>query len=335
MLRTLTFTAAMGLALALLPLAPAAASTTWVVDDDGAATTTDCSATAPTHRRISTAIAAAAAGDAVKVCPGTYVEDVILDKTVRLTGPFAGVDARTRSGQGEAVITGVAGNGSPTVQITGRKAALDGITVRGSAEAPAVRTSSATSGYDIVNARIAGGSSNVELASDGELRSNVLTSVLEGGAHGVVSTNSTRSQVSDNRLHSHTVASVALIGIPTDPVRSAVMVNNRSTDPGLLIARYVSGLRADGNVAAPPAATRANVELTGVRLGFLNGNRLTRGTRGIVTGTRPATRPQAFVCVATRRPPPASRASWWPQLLPIRWWTATPPAPPSAASSSG
>ncbi len=134
MLRTLTFTAAMGLALALLPLAPAAASTTWVVDDDGAATTTDCSATAPTHRRISTAIAAAAAGDAVKVCPGTYVEDVILDKTVRLTGPFASVDARTRSGQGEAVITGVAGNGSPTVQITGRKAALDGITVRGSAE---------------------------------------------------------------------------------------------------------------------------------------------------------------------------------------------------------
>ncbi len=75
---------------------------------------------------------------------------------------------------------------------------------------------------------------------------------------------------------------MALIGTPTDPVRSAVMVNNRSTDPGLLIARYVSGLRADGNVAAPPAASQANVELTGVRLGFLNGNRLTRGTRGIV-----------------------------------------------------
>lgn len=46
-----------------------------------------------TYSTIGAAVAAANAGDTVTVCPGTYLEDVVVDKAITLTGQNATIDA--------------------------------------------------------------------------------------------------------------------------------------------------------------------------------------------------------------------------------------------------
>jgi hypothetical protein len=67
-------------ALALASLASpvsAAGKTRWV-DDDGKTGTTSCSGTRTAYKKIQSAVTASAAGDTVKVCPGTYVGSVTI-----------------------------------------------------------------------------------------------------------------------------------------------------------------------------------------------------------------------------------------------------------------
>jgi nitrous oxidase accessory protein NosD len=72
------------LAIVLLATGDADAATR-VVDDDGA----DCSDA--TYTTITAAVAAAGKGDRIRVCPGTYAEQIVLDKPVTLVGkPGAG-----------------------------------------------------------------------------------------------------------------------------------------------------------------------------------------------------------------------------------------------------
>src|SRR5438270_68060 len=75
----------------------AGAASTLVVDDDGMATVANCDATTPAYVTITAAIAAANPGDTIKVCPGLYNEQVMVNKdNLTLLGAQAGVDARTR-----------------------------------------------------------------------------------------------------------------------------------------------------------------------------------------------------------------------------------------------
>ncbi|MEO6390724.1 MAG: hypothetical protein ABIP75_02660, partial [Pyrinomonadaceae bacterium] len=67
-----------------------------VVDDDGMATPTDCDAVDPALNTIQGAINASSGGDVIKVCPGTYSENLTLGKTLTILGAKAGVDARGR-----------------------------------------------------------------------------------------------------------------------------------------------------------------------------------------------------------------------------------------------
>ena len=108
-------------ALTISGIATATAATLTV----GNASSLPCTGTFPT---IQSAVIAASAGDTISVCPGTYNESVSIDKTLTLLGAQNGVDARTRSGANESIITMAC---SP-VQILADNVVLDGFTVEGS-----------------------------------------------------------------------------------------------------------------------------------------------------------------------------------------------------------
>ena len=105
-------------------LAPAlAAAATWVVDVDGQASITSCSDAAAAPTQIGPTIGAAASGDTILVCPGTYPE--------RLN--FQGKNLTLRSVQGPAttILDGSALGSVVTIQSgESRLARLEGFTVR-------------------------------------------------------------------------------------------------------------------------------------------------------------------------------------------------------------
>ena len=70
------------------PAAPvAAAHATLVVAKDGQGSPKDCDAPTPTpYTTIGAAVAAAQAGDLIKVCPGVYAEQVVIAKSLALEG---------------------------------------------------------------------------------------------------------------------------------------------------------------------------------------------------------------------------------------------------------
>jgi nitrous oxidase accessory protein NosD len=103
---------------------------TLVVDDDGMASVASCDATTMAYTTISGAVAAASANDTIIVCPGLYLEQVTIDKTLTLRGARFNVDARTRPfvPANESIIDHPCG----PVQIEADKVVLNGFTIQGS-----------------------------------------------------------------------------------------------------------------------------------------------------------------------------------------------------------
>src|SRR2546427_9445426 len=123
------------LAAALLGLmvvgVPVEAATTLVVDDDGLASPSDCNDATPTYMTISAAVAAANPGDTIKVCPGTYIENVILNKSLTLLGAQAGGDARGRFASESIVTPLIPANGTLELQMGSAGSIIDGFTFLG------------------------------------------------------------------------------------------------------------------------------------------------------------------------------------------------------------
>jgi hypothetical protein len=93
----------------------------------GNATSLPCTGT---YSMISAAVSAASPGDTIQVCPGTFNEQVSINKTLTLRGAKAGVDARTRATTGESIINSSCG----AVQIFADNVVLDGFTIQGSTD---------------------------------------------------------------------------------------------------------------------------------------------------------------------------------------------------------
>ncbi|MEV6411941.1 right-handed parallel beta-helix repeat-containing protein [Kribbella sp. NPDC051718] len=74
-----------------------------------------------TYRRISDAVKAASPGDAVVVSPGSYTEQVVLDRSLVIVA---------EQGQGSVDVVGVAGSGVPAIVVEGLECVLRGLYVR-------------------------------------------------------------------------------------------------------------------------------------------------------------------------------------------------------------
>ncbi len=128
-MRKLLVLAVLGL-VALGSSSVSAATTRWVNEFDTSPNPPGTSCADAGYMTISAAVAAAIPGDTIKVCPGTYPEQVMINKTLTLKGAQAGVDARTRAfvPANEAIIDHPCG----PVQIEADDVTLDGFTVQGS-----------------------------------------------------------------------------------------------------------------------------------------------------------------------------------------------------------
>jgi hypothetical protein len=113
-----------------------AAVTHWVNDNDpngGGYAPPGTSCTDPGYPTISMAVAAALSGDTIRVCDGTYVENVMLPKSLALLGAQAGVNACGRVAT-EANVTPLVPT-TPTLTLLGGSAGsiVDGFTFLGGA----------------------------------------------------------------------------------------------------------------------------------------------------------------------------------------------------------
>ena len=89
----ISLTAAMVILAASVPTVLGGAATL-VVDDDGMAVAGNCNSATPTYATIPAAITAALPGDIITVCPGTYTDQVIVNKDdLKLRGAHTGVSA--------------------------------------------------------------------------------------------------------------------------------------------------------------------------------------------------------------------------------------------------
>lgn len=124
-----TLPAAVALALHTVP----AQAATLVVNSTGHGTRTDCGSSSGTaFPTIAAGYAAAAAGDTIFVCPGTYPEELTIAKAITLQGAQAGVGAPGRSGP-ETIMDAPDGD----LLITAPGVTVDGFTFEGQTHAAA------------------------------------------------------------------------------------------------------------------------------------------------------------------------------------------------------
>jgi len=163
-------------AVVLSVVSPASAQTeptTWVVDDDGV----QCPGALPT---IEAAVIAAADGDTVEVCPGTYTETVTVDESITLKGARAGQDARTRGAGDESILNHPSGS----LRLEADDVVVDGFTIReattaeGGALGAGIYTSPSFAGYTIRNNVLRDNITGLYLNSSGTLSSLVRRNLI-------------------------------------------------------------------------------------------------------------------------------------------------------------
>lgn len=273
-MKSLTF--ALGAALlALTALAPgvALAATTLVVDDDGFASAASCAAGTAAYTTIQSAVDAAAAGNTIKVCPGTYNESVTVSTAdLNLVGPYVGVSAKACPDRlNAATVDGGATNGF-TLAADG--VIIDGFRIGGS-NAYGIETSELYSGYKILDNVIEDNAAGIYLNADGSILSRVKRNCLRDN-------NATYTDV--------TPFPTAGTGIYTDQGldNADILVNGfrRHLNVGINLATQVSGatnvtetsnIRVGGNDSVNDRTFLSAFNADHV---YVSGNRVTQNSNG-------------------------------------------------------
>jgi Ca2+-binding RTX toxin-like protein len=218
-----------------------ARAATLVVDDDGV----ECPAAAFTT--IQAAVSAAAPGDTIDVCAGTYPETVIVNKQVTILGAQSGVDARTRAvaETSESVVTGGMSLGANNVVV-------DGFLFRDTPYLPtlggaAVYTSPDFSGYNVRNNIFRSNIFGLYLNSQGSAQTIVRHSFFDhntqegpGNGNAIYSDQGAHNVlVDENRFEGHFNAAMVFDRIlPSDPNTLLIISDNASVDDRTLLALF-------------------------------------------------------------------------------------------------
>ncbi|MEP7158093.1 MAG: hypothetical protein ABI797_01580 [Chloroflexota bacterium] len=159
------------LALAMVAPTSAFAASTLVVDDDGFGTAANCNAATPAYATIQSAVNAAAAGDTVKVCPGTYAESVTVSTWgLKLVGAHVGLNAKgCPSRSGTSMVMGGAGG---AFNFAADGVVIDGFLISGGS-AYGIETSELFSGYLIRNNVIELNAGGIYLNASGSIHTRV------------------------------------------------------------------------------------------------------------------------------------------------------------------
>ncbi len=165
------------LAAACLALTPAIASADRWVDPAGSDAANDCTAAVSPCATIQHAVDQATGGESVFLAAGAYAESPSLATGIRLLGPKAGQDARSRdTSTGESTITG-------TIFVRASSVSIDGVQITPTA-APAVHADdTSVVGTTIENVHVSGGSAGLllERSLSADVRRNLIENTTGAG----------------------------------------------------------------------------------------------------------------------------------------------------------
>jgi hypothetical protein len=229
----------------------ASAATTFVVDDDGMAAVGDCNASTPTYSVISDAVAAAAAGDTIWVCPGNYSgSQVVVDKTLWILGAQHGATATgcdERAG-GESKVfmsDGVGNTGAFWIQADNVR--IDGFLIENNF-GPGVQLNNDHSGSVIINNIIRNNVMGVYLnaspsgpAARTKVSQNCIADNNVSGpanGNGIYSDAGLRhAEIFDNTFVHHANSGILLIK-DSIVVKNVLITSNRSIDDKTFVTLY-------------------------------------------------------------------------------------------------
>jgi Right handed beta helix region len=211
-----------------------------VVDNSGHRKS--CLGTRHPFLAIQAAVDAARPRDTIRVCPGLYRENVVV-QTPRLTieGANAGRDPTARRRRHESIVTGVfADHPKGTVELAADHVTWDGFTIRGILEqenAPGMYTDPAHSGYLVrdtifqdngVGLRLGSSGRHPTLVCRNRFRAN--NEFEPGGGYGVFSDQGARKvAITYNRFEDHNGAGVFFADRGA-PQRDVLIDHNKSVD---------------------------------------------------------------------------------------------------------
>jgi parallel beta-helix repeat protein len=221
-----------------------------VVDADGQAAPGNCNATDPAPTTIQAGVDAASSGQRIQVCPGTYNDDVNINKSVILEGAKADVDARNPRGplSQESVVGGSSAIAKFTVS-------ADDVTINGfdfeSVSGPALYTQPTVAGTDVRNNIFRGNTFGLYLNGNGDAKQLIVQRNLfdDNNNTGPASGNGIYSDqglatatITANKFTSNQNAGILFAQSSGGPfVENVVVRNNSGDDNASFIAIFGDG----------------------------------------------------------------------------------------------
>ena len=225
-------------AILLLLLVPGAASaaTTRIVDDNLACP-------GATFTTIQAAVNTAIAGDTVKVCAGSYVETVTVNKTLTIQGAQMGVDARTRVAVAgtESVVAGPGGG----FNVSANNVSINGFTIKNAAGSTGITLNTGFNGSKVTNNIIKNNTIGIYANSSGAGQTKVSNNRLfDNNADGPAAGNGiysdqglTGGRINDNLFERNSNAGV-LIALNAATVNDLKIMTNSGVDNGSFVAVF-------------------------------------------------------------------------------------------------